>query len=317
MRADELLDTARAWLQAQRPAVLVEVAATKGSAPRDAGTRMLVAADTVAGTIGGGHLEWRAIADARAWLLRGERPADAMAIGRTVATSVATSVAASVAQGQAKAVPSNAVDAGFVQHIALGPTLGQCCGGAVSLQSSLLASHHLDDWPLPAPRFALQLYGAGHVGVAVIRLLSALPCEVWWMDERDEAFTAAEQGLPALPPHIHRLSVDPVEAEVALAAPGTCFLVMTHSHELDMRLSEAILKRGDFAWFGLIGSRSKAARFARRLRDRGLPGALVERMVCPIGLPGIVGKEPEVLAISVVAQLMLAVSASVLAQPAR
>jgi xanthine dehydrogenase accessory factor len=264
MRADALRDAAAAWLAAGRAAEIVEVRATQGSAPRDAGTRMLVSADQQLGTIGGGHLEWQAVADARA-LLRGD---------------------GSVSREQ---------------RIALGPTLGQCCGGAVELVFQPLDATRLAAWPPETPRFVLQLYGAGHVGRAVVRLLADLPCRVQWIDERDDAFPDGCE-----PPHIERRCVEPVEAEVATAAPGTFFLVLTHSHALDQRLAEAILARGDFGWFGLIGSRTKRVRFERRLAERGVPAALIERMVCPIGLPGIPGKEPAVLAVAVVAQLLLA-----------
>ncbi|MCE2658514.1 MAG: xanthine dehydrogenase accessory protein XdhC [Rubrivivax sp.] len=265
-----LRETARQWLASGRPAVVVEVVRSRGSVPREAGTRMLVAADTAAGTIGGGHLEWQALADARQLLQ------------------------------QADAAP-----AVVEQHIALGPTLGQCCGGTVGLRLQHLNAAHLDNWPFPPARFQLQLYGAGHVGRAVVRLLADLPCQVSWIDERDHS-TDGSRWLesPDLPAHIERRCVEPVDAEVASAPPGCCFLVMTHSHALDWALTQAILQRTDFRWFGLIGSQTKRARFVHRLRDRGLPESQIDRMVCPVGLPGIFGKEPEVLALAVVAQLM-------------
>jgi xanthine dehydrogenase accessory factor len=154
-------------------------------------------------------------------------------------------------------------------------------------------------WTLPPPRFTLQLYGAGHVGRAIVKLLADIDCRAKWIDERE-----AEFPREPLPLHIERLCVEPVEAEVAQAAPGTCFLVLTHSHDLDLAITQAILARGDFAWFGLIGSATKRARFESRLRQRGLGDALLARMVCPIGLPGIHGKEPAVIALAVVAQLL-------------
>jgi xanthine dehydrogenase accessory factor len=249
------------WLAEGRPAVVVEVAAARGSVPREAGTRMLVAADTVLGSIGGGHLELQAIADARRLLAEGGSAAR--------------------------------------QHVALGPALGQCCGGALDLQFTPLAAALPAQWPGMAPRFALQLYGAGHVGRAIVRLLADLPCKVWWIDER-----AAEFPPGPLPPHIQQVCVDPVEAEVAAAPPACCYLVLTHSHQLDLALTQAILRRGDFAWFGLIGSATKRARFEHRLLERGFSRELVSRVVCPIGLPGIRGKEPSTIALSVVAQLM-------------
>jgi xanthine dehydrogenase accessory factor len=260
----QLQAAARRWQAAGTLALLVEVTAARGSVPRGNGTRMLVSADAVLGTIGGGHLELQAIAQARERLRAGSG---------------------------ASVVP--------VQHIALGPSLGQCCGGALDLRYTPLQAVDVAAWPLSPPRFMLQLYGAGHVGRAVVKLLADIDCRVQWIDEREVEFPPGP-----LPAHIERVCVEPVEAEVAQAAPGSCFLVLTHSHDLDLALTQAILARGDFAWFGLIGSATKRARFESRLRQRGLDQALIDRIVCPIGLPGISGKEPAVVAVAVVAQLL-------------
>jgi xanthine dehydrogenase accessory factor len=100
------------------------------------------------------------------------------------------------------------------------------------------------------------------------------------------------------------VTTEAAEHEVAHAPPGAFFLVMTHRHDLDQRIGEAILRRGDFGWFGLIGSRSKRERFARRWAERGIAPALIERVACPIGLPGAQGKEPGIIAVSVVAQML-------------
>ncbi|RVU47211.1 xanthine dehydrogenase accessory protein XdhC [Rubrivivax rivuli] len=259
----DLRSLALQWQAAGRPAVVVSVGATQGSVPRESGTRLLVAADEVLGTIGGGHLELQAIADARALLSSG--------------------------------------GAAFEQRIALGPSLGQCCGGALTLHFAPLAQDEPAAWQGEHPRFFLQLYGAGHVGRAIVKLLADLPCRVQWVDERESEFPPGP-----LPPHIESVCVDPVQAEVAAAPPGAFFLVLTHSHALDLALAEAILARGDAAWFGLIGSKTKRARFEHRLLARGFAPEAVGRMVCPIGLPGLAGKQPEVLAVSVVAQLLLA-----------
>ena len=123
-----------------------------------------------------------------------------------------------------------------------------------------------------------------------------------WIDEREAEFPPG----PPQAPHVERVCVEPVQAEVRVAPPGAFYLVLTHSHDLDMAISEAILRRGDFGFFGLIGSRTKRTRFERRLRDRGIPEAQLARMTCPIGVPGIGGKEPEVLAVAAVAQLLQA-----------
>ena len=257
-----LRDTALRWLQSARPAVVVEVIAAQGSVPREAGTRMLVSDAEVIGTIGGGHLELKAIADARQMLARGA---------------------------------TQAVE----QHIALGPALGQCCGGAVALRLSPLHLADAQAWPEPPPRFTLQLYGAGHVGRAIIHLLTSIPCQVQWIDEREEEFPEHP-----LPPHIEQLCVEPVQSEVSAATPGAFYLVLTHSHDLDLAITEAVLKRADFGFLGLIGSKTKRARFVHRFEARGIAPALIDRMVCPIGLPGIEGKEPEIIAVAVVAQLL-------------
>jgi xanthine dehydrogenase accessory factor len=147
----------------------------------------------------------------------------------------------------------------------------------------------------------LQLYGAGHVGRAVARLLAALPCRVRWIDTRSDEFPPG-----ALPAHIETVCAEAPEAEVAAAPPGAFHLVLTHSHDLDLLLALAVLRRADFGWFGLIGSRTKRARFERRLAERGIAPALLARLVCPIGLPGIDGKEPELIALAVVAQMLQA-----------
>jgi xanthine dehydrogenase accessory factor len=249
------------WLSEGRRAIVVEVSNHRGSVPRETGTRMLVGERDVLGTVGGGHLELQAIEHARG-LLRGEP-----------------------LRGE--------------QDLALGPTLGQCCGGAVTLRYRTLADSAPSSWSSTAPRFALQLYGAGHVGRAIVRAIEGIACRVTWIDERDSEFPRAPSA-----PHIERVCVEPVEAEVAVAPPGAFYLVLTHSHALDLAITEAILQRGDFAYLGLIGSKTKRARFLRRFEARGIAPDVLARLTCPIGLPGIEGKEPEVIAVAVVAQLL-------------
>ena len=258
----DLERTARDWLAAGRPAMEVQVLAVRGSVPRDAGARMIVAADLAAGTVGGGHLELRAIAGARARLAAG-------------------------------------LDAPHDEHVALGPSLGQCCGGALTLRTRRLSETTLADWPADTPRFTLQLYGAGHVARAIARLLEGVACRVQWIDEREAEFPDEPAAA-----HIERRCVEPVEAEVALAPPGASYLVLTHSHDLDLRIVEAVLRRGDFGYLGLIGSATKRARFVHRFEAHHIAADALARLTCPIGIPGVAGKEPEVIAIGVVAQLL-------------
>jgi len=259
---DPDLATARRWWAQGIPAMVIEVLAARGSVPREAGTRMLVSADAVAGTIGGGHLEWQAIARCREHLAAGDTaPLD--------------------------------------WPVALGPSLGQCCGGALTLRLSPLTPVQLSEWPATPKRFRLHLFGAGHVGRAIVQVLAGVPCEVVWIDERESEFPSGP-----LPPQVECVCVEPVEAEVASGRPGDAYLVLTHSHALDLAITEAILKRGDFGWFGLIGSATKRARFEHRLRERGIEEATLARMSCPIGLPGVSGKQPGVIAVAVAAQLL-------------
>jgi xanthine dehydrogenase accessory factor len=265
----DLRATALAWRAAGRAAVVVTVSRVRGSVPREAGTRMLVAADAVQGTIGGGHLELKAIESARRMLGGADEPRE--------------------------------------PHFPLGPALGQCCGGAVTLRLTPLAEDDPSAWDDLPPRFHLQLYGAGHVGRAIVHLLEDLPCRVQWIDEREREFPAAPSA-----PHIERVCVEPVEAEVAVAPPGSFYLVLTHSHDLDMAITEAVLRRGDFAYLGLIGSATKRARFLHRFEARGFAPDRLARITCPIGVPGITGKEPEVIAVAVVAQLLQAAGAAAL-----
>jgi len=147
-------------------------------------------------------------------------------------------------------------------------------------------------------RFHVVLFGAGHVGAALVKVLVNLPCTVHWVDQRDTQFPAGAAANLTLDPN------DTPEAAVDEAPPGSYFLVMTHSHALDQLLSERILRRGDFAFFGLIGSKTKRQQFQRRLQAKGFEQTEIERMICPIGVPGIRDKSPETIAIAVAAQLL-------------
>ena len=248
--------------------MLVTIESAKGSAPRPAGTRMLVTRDDVIGTIGGGHLEYSAIDIARRQL---------------GGTEVQT-----------------------MRRFPLGASLGQCCGGVVNLTfepvspDSALADQverYFRD-AVSAPDFSIVVFGAGHVGRSLAVMLGEIPCRVTWVDTRDDAFPSG------LSDNIDAIVTDAPEVEVDAAPSASYFLVMTHSHALDETLTERILRRGDFAYFGLIGSLSKRRQFERRLTARGIDPALFARLTCPIGIDRIPGKEPGVIAIAVVAELL-------------
>jgi xanthine dehydrogenase accessory factor len=318
-------------------AVLVTVVATKGSVPRAPGTRMLVRGDAIEGTIGGGHLEFDAVAIARTLAegdgaatlrrftlgaslgqccggvvellfepIRGRPPwLDALAAARCDAGEVALVTAlrgqppaghlvvTAAARWGTLGAPGDDEEAVALARAALGgrePTRRARLAGASGGECFVEV--------VRPPDFAIALFGAGHVGRALARLLADLPCRVSWVDSRDAIFP------PAVPANIECVATDAPEAEVAAAPPGTFFLVMTHSHALDERLVEAILARGDFAYCGLIGSRAKRRQFELRLAARGMPRERLAAITCPIGVPGVEGKEPEVIAIAVAAELL-------------
>ncbi|MBP7065295.1 xanthine dehydrogenase accessory protein XdhC [Ferrovibrio sp.] len=231
-------------------AVLVTVAAVDGSAPREAGAKMVVTAADSSGSIGGGELEFQAIRIARQ-MLRGQ------------------------------AGPS-------LRRFPLGPSLGQCCGGHVTLLFE----------PRRAENFTLALFGAGHVGRALVSILGTLPCRVRWIDPRPDAFP------DHVPPNV-TVEVSPApEREVAGLPDGAWLLVMTHNHALDLGIVARALQENRFAYIGLIGSATKRARFEKRFRDLGIAEERIAGLVCPIGIKGIEGKQPGEIAIAAAADIL-------------
>lgn len=300
-------------LAADGPYVIVTVVETAGSAPREAGTKMLVSDTALHGTIGGGNLEFKIIEQARKFL--GEDGPDYL-----------------------------------FQNYALGPLLEQCCGGSVTVlleriepgEEFLLEVRHgflkttfdgdrlkkewVDYFSLDRLFFqdaqgntfqakpkdaaamvelvsrdphTLYMFGAGHVGRAVANALAPLPFDVVWVDAREEEF-------PTHIPVNHTKHVSDNHCQFVDDAPeGSLFLIFTHSHQLDYELVARVLARGDAAYCGLIGSATKRARFENRmLRERVIPEEDLPKLTCPIGVAGVTGKEPEVIAAAVAAQLL-------------
>jgi xanthine dehydrogenase accessory factor len=266
--AREVHDAAHRLAVGER-GILLTIEATAGSAPRDAGTAMLIFAENCVGTIGGGALEHAAINRARAAL-----------------------------DGQAS-LPD-------IETIPLGPAIGQCCGGSV-----VLRYRSQDEGDHAAAREwlaridgasddggGLWLFGAGHVGKAVIQAIGPLGFPVTWIDSRPEIFpdTAWDvETLVSRAPHL----------EIAKARPGAMVLVMTHSHAQDFDIIDTALKRADLGLVGLIGSATKRARFIARLKARDHSEHVIGRLICPIGISGITGKEPSIIAASISAQLLI------------
>lgn len=309
-------------VQATGSVVRVVIASTRGSSPREAGTSMLVDREHIVGTIGGGQLEWAAIAGARTMLANAGAPTVQLenhVLGPQLAqccggvvdlwmerfTStdlpVLHSAQQASARGQAFLVSKlvgAVVERRVVRHPAFDAHARRMARSDTRLEfardnDSITLHERLDE-----DRPPVWLYGAGHVGQALARVLVTLPMRLTWIDSRAEL-------LPGeLSSHAHLLVLEDPVATVRTAPPGTCFLVMTHSHPLDYELCKAVLERRDQAWVGVIGSRSKSARFRSRLSRDGLEPEQVDRLVCPIGVTGIESKEPTVIAVSVATQLL-------------
>lgn len=318
-------------------AVLVTVVAAKGSVPRGAGTRMVVAADAIEGTIGGGHLEYKAIEIARGLMAAETAPAlHRFALGASlgqccggVAQLLFEPVHGAVpwidaldgfrAEGTPCAVVTAVRGDATDERLLVTPTAtsGTLRSADLDREAIAIARAMLREGEAPrlvrlggeaqiecfvdvvrSPDFHVVLFGAGHVGRAVVRALGGLGCRITWIDARDDAFPAeAADG-------VLRVVSDAPEGEVAAAPPGAYFLVMTHSHAQDEAIAERILARGDFAYFGLIGSVAKRRQFEKRMEARGMPRSRFAGMTCPIGIAGITGKEPAVIAIAVAAELL-------------
>ena len=304
-----------AALQLGQAQVLVTVVRAQGSTPRDPGARMWVSGGFAVDTIGGGHLEWKAIAHAR--MLLEQKAPDPQVI-----------------------------------RYPLGPGLGQCCGGVVwlayeyldaadlpwcmSVETSLgegrpierrvplaqgglprltsaeppsnLAAHEatcwdesrdeIIDWINPAA-LTVVVCGAGHVGHAVVRILAELPLRIIWLDPRDDCWPET------VPANVHCVQGD---ADDVRDMPDEAYwLVLTHNHALDLAIIEALFQSRTFRFLGLIGSKTKKARFVSRL-GRRFPPEQIARIQCPIGLVETSSKLPAVIAVSVVAQLLPLIS---------
>ncbi|MGH6931623.1 MAG: xanthine dehydrogenase accessory protein XdhC [Dongiaceae bacterium] len=324
--------TALARLSPGEPFVLVTVAGAQGSTPRAAGTKMLVLSSGSEGTIGGGRLEHKAIALARQMLAAGA-PAlrlkrynlgpelnqccggnmqllfeylDESAepwLRRWASVAGAKEPWSLVTEFDGKVATRHLIGPGQASDLALPAAVRQQIArrgsGLVRTDLAGAASERLYYVEPNGPALnELYLFGAGHVGKAIARQFEQLPFRIAWIDSRPDAFPVD------LASNVSR-HIAPLPPEMVEQAPSEAFyLVMTHSHPLDLEICARILGRGDFKFLGLIGSDTKRARFASRLRAIGIPDQSLARLICPIGLPGLDGKEPATIAVAVAAQLL-------------
>ncbi len=231
---------------------------------------MAVSSQGQTGTIGGGRLEWDAAQTARAML------------ARTMPTRGASPIE---------------------EVIALGPALGQCCGGRVTLSYEPLTPalyHELGQAAdkAAALRPAVFIYGAGHVGRALAQALAPLPIATTLLDSRAEELSQTQASGVTL------LAQENLAAWAETAPAHAAHVVMTHSHALDSLIAATVLERGDFAYLGLIGSATKRAAFFSAFRDMGFTDAQLARLTCPIGGFAVADKRPEVIAALTAAEIL-------------
>ena len=268
---------------------------------------MAVFANQIIGTIGGGHVEFEAIAEARALL----SASDSSNPSSPQSTPSFPRRRESTADDNPKS---------HEKRYVLGPSLGQCCGGVMTIHyekyscSGIKYAGYSQKIPLNSAfdailalkpqvqRQNVALFGGGHVGKAIVHILSTLPMQVMWIDSRDEIFPTE------LPSNVVCEHSDPVQAAVNDLEAGSHVLIMSFSHAEDLDIVAACLLRqrenADLPFIGLIGSKTKWATFRHRLEDRGFSAAELAHITCPIGVEGVKGKEPEVIAVAVAAQLL-------------
>jgi len=231
--------------------VLATVMGAAGSVPRDQGSKMVITDDSQYDTLGGGHLEYKVVQHARELLA-----------GQTTGN--------------------------YVEHFPLGASLGQCCGGSVSVLFESFAVKGLN----------LTVFGAGHVAKALMTILSQLPGKIRWVDSRQDMFTGSEYS------NIESICIDNPVDMIADLPENSQVLILTHNHQLDFELVERALKRHDFSYVGCIGSQTKAQRFQMRLQHRGFSDVDIANMICPVGDMSISGKLPMEVAVSISSQLI-------------
>lgn len=320
---DELSDQAAGGERA----VVVTVAGIRGSAPREVGAKMIVTPTETLGTIGGGQLEYQCTRLAFDMLDGPEQPRlhkfplgsamgqccggvvdilfepmasglpgwlrDLRALyGQRVPAVIATRISGSPLKC---VLTADGIFGASVEQVGI-DVVGRARYG---LDTRRIV-HRRDEWFLElvvGSDLNIAVFGAGHVGTAVVHALSSLDCNIRWIDSRRNIFRHTPANVRSIE------TADPA-LEVASMPPGSCFLVMTHSHALDYEICDRILRRRDAAYCGLIGSVSKRRRFEKRYRAEGLSEEVLTTLVCPIGIAGISGKKPAEIALAAAAEVL-------------
>ena len=306
---DELSDISAAGERA----VLVTIARIRGSAPRETGAKMIVTQKETVGTIGGGQLEYQC-ARIAAGMLQDEESASLQnfslgaSMGQCCGGVVDVLFEPVCSQlphwlTELRAMHGQRLPAVLVTEIASGARYEKRVVGGAEADALLGDARHarIEDGrfyePVVASNMNIAVFGAGHVGSAVVNTLSALDCNIRWIDSRRNIFRH-------VPVNVRAIETESPPLEVAAMPTRSSYLVMTHSHSLDFDICDRILRRGDALYCGLIGSITKRRRFEKRFRQQGLSQAVVDRLVCPIGVHGISGKKPAEIALAAAAEIL-------------
>jgi len=304
------------------PCALLTVVAVRGSAPREVGAKMIVTSKEAIGTIGGGQLEYQCSRIACEQMSKHEmaRGVRRFALGTGCGQCCGGVVDVMFEYLQAsgedwlhEVIALYRERQPFViastpegkEIVTADGSSGSCPNGIVAEAQSLLDSAGPANFsngvfmdPVRPSSFNVAIFGAGHVGAATVDVLARLGCQIRWIDSRRDIFPASS------PANVNVIeSADPA-LEVAAMQKGSYFLVMTHSHPLDLEICDQVLRRDDAAYCGLIGSTSKRRRFERLMKKQGMPEVLLENLVCPIGVSGISGKKPAEIAVAVAAEIL-------------
>lgn len=320
-------------LRGEEAAVIATVAGVRGSAPRETGAKMIVTGTQTIGSVGGGQLEYQCTRIAveqmrKSGANRERRLQRRFPLGTNcgqccggVVDIIFERVASSNAEWleELKRLHDDRRPAVLVTP--LGNVGGRylvteercmqfatelaCPDGVIAGARELITANGratlLDNFllePALQSEFRVAIFGAGHVGAATVDVLARLDCDIRWIDSRRNIFPAQ------LPANVAAVESATPAQEVAAMPPGTYYLVLTHSHPLDFEICDQVLRRGDFGYCGLIGSMSKRRRFERDMRRQSMPDALLEKLVCPIGVEGIEGKKPAEIAIAIAAEIL-------------
>jgi xanthine dehydrogenase accessory factor len=308
-------------------AVLVTISGIRGSTPRETGAKMIVTARETIGTIGGGQLEHQCTHIAAGLLGEAAKPETRRfplgpSLGQCcggVVDVLFEPVGSGLPEwlrdlralhGQREpSVLVTATDSG-TKFVVTGDDVFGIDAGSCDPEILARARGILHDGeagvnratfyePVRASEFNIAVFGAGHVGAAVVNVLSGLDCNIRWIDSRPGIFRAVPRNAKAI-------ETSEPALEVAAMPPSSFYLVMTHSHPLDFDICDRVLRRGDAAYCGLIGSLTKRRRFEKRFRQQGLSGSAIDQLVCPIGVAGISGKKPAEIAIAAAAEILRA-----------